>query len=790
MAHQIDIRVEEPICVVRRKYPITQGCPFPQGALHDSRQVRLLIQDGAELPLQTQTLATWPDGSIKWLLMDTRLDLRPRQIVDLCLEYGPDIAASPVNTLLQVRSDVDGLSVDTGALALRLNRRGPALVATAGAAIRDDGTPQMTVRDEQGTVYTGQVEHLEVEEQNALRAVVKATGGFVADDGRRGLSWIIRFYVYADQPFVKLYHTFFHDQDNPIFFRLQEMVLRLPLVIESDPHVMTGTPPWGVSHGDDWGVRSEQVAFSEMTYGKHTIFGVSEDRIEHGYTSHGWVYAGDANSGVQLKLRHPAQNYPKRYTADGNSLEVHLYPDPTGWTPATKKGLKYTELHQTTDGEFEGALQVPQGMAKTHELFLYAGPAAVDLVAAAEWAAAFEYPLLLEIDSCAYADSGALGTFPRHYPEYWRMEASLTDVGSGMTGGGLVGMINYGDTGITTVENGKQKTLTTDNLAYDHIRGPLRQFLRRGDQSFFWQAEAMALHLMDVDTIRHSTQFPERIGGPSVIWSQYHHYTDTSRTELVIPRTAHVWVGGLLDFYYLTGYRRALETLELTGTFCAGTRKRVGWDNMPPTFRDDWENPRLDMTVDGYPDWYSIRRAGWALTGMTDLYEAKPGPALAEEIRGMIRVLERWQDADGRWRSRFGAFMRSAEVFMHAAALNGLFRAYELLGDETAKELCVKGCRFIATTTITKDGLMYYKESPVNNSTPINSNLLAIRPMVFAYRQTGEAAILKAMWRMFRWSMDRNEVKSCLVHNALWALPLFHEAGLLQVWKNEEIEEA
>jgi len=208
---------------------------------------------------------------------------------------------------------------------------------------------------------------------------------------------------------------------------------------------------------------------------------------------------------------------------------------------------------------------------------------------------------------------------------------------------------------------------------------------------------------------------------------------------------------------------------------------------MPANFRDDWEDPRLDMTVEGYPDWYSIRRAGWALTGMTDLYEANPDPALGQEIRAMIRVLGRWQDADGRWRSRFGSFMRSAEVFMHAAALNGLVRAYELIGDPAAKELCIRGCRFISTKTVTRDGLMYYKESPVNNTGPASSNILAFRPKVFAYEQTGDPAILQAMWRLFRWHLEREEIKGFMVHHALWALPTFHKAGLLDVWKNEEI---
>jgi rhamnogalacturonyl hydrolase YesR len=291
---------------------------------------------------------------------------------------------------------------------------------------------------------------------------------------------------------------------------------------------------------------------------------------------------------------------------------------------------------------------------------------------------------------------------------------------------------------------------------------------------------------MDVDTVHHSTLTPERTGGQRTIWSQFHHYTDTGRTELVTPRTSHVWFGGLIDFYHITGYRRALEVAGLTGRYCAGTRSRVGWDSMPADFRDRWDDPRFDMTVEGYPDWYSPRRAGWALTGIADLYEVNRDPTLADEMAAMVTVLSRWQDADGRWRSRFGAFARATEVFMVASILYGLERVWELTGNEKAKELLIRGCRFIATVTVTREGLMYYKEAPINAG-PGSANILAFRPMVFAYRETGDAAILRAMWRQFRWMIEQGGPRGWEVKDALWALPLFREQGLLERWRDDGV---
>ena len=773
MTTPISAQVEEPACVARQNYPVTHGCPFPQGHLFDTQHVRIVNGERVEIPVQSRILASWPDGSVKWLLLDTQMDLRPREVVPPSIEYGDEIKRKGFETPLQIKPADNGFRIETGALTMQLNATGPVLIGGLnGWTLPPE--PQMTMKDANDVTYTGQVEALEIEESNALRAVIRADGRFISDDGQAGLNWIIRFYIYAHQPFVKLYHTFVHKMDEPVIFQMREMVLRVPMPSSDRAHIMTGSPKWGIAHGDDWEMVTEPVTMWETGVNQYTLLGTPEGRINRRTVSHGWIYKGGPEHGVMLKLRHPAQNYPKVYTADRDGVAMHLYPNADAWTPPQETGRKYSELNLTPDGEYAGALSIPQGMAKTHELFLYAGPAAKDLTEAAEWTAAWEFPLLLEIDSAAYADSGALGMFPRHYPEYWRMEEVLrANVGNGMSGARLTGLMNVGDTGTTTIEDGKEKTLTTDNLSYDHTRAVLRQYLRRGDQSLFWQSESMAMHLMDVDTVHHSTLTPERIGGPRQQWSQFHHYTDTDRLELAVPRTSHVWIGGLLDYYYITGYRRALEAVQLTGGFCAGTRQRVGWDNMPADFNVKWEDPRLDMTVEGYPDWYSPRRAGWALTGMTDLYEATSDAHVADEIRAMVDVLKNWQDSEGRWRFRFGAFMYGTQVFMVAAILNGLMRTYELLGDETARELCIRGCRFLATGTVTPDGLMYYKESPMNNSAPISANVLTFRPMVFAYEQTSDPALLRVIWRQFLWMMDGGGPKGYEVKDVLWALPTF-----------------
>jgi hypothetical protein len=50
--------------------PVTVGLPFPRGGLQDTGSLSLAGADGRPIRLQAEPLARWPDGSVKWLLLD------------------------------------------------------------------------------------------------------------------------------------------------------------------------------------------------------------------------------------------------------------------------------------------------------------------------------------------------------------------------------------------------------------------------------------------------------------------------------------------------------------------------------------------------------------------------------------------------------------------------------------------------------------------------------------------------------------------------------------------------
>ena len=119
-AATVKLTVKEPSGVRQTGWPVTSGIPFACGALKDDRNVTLLAADGVEVPLQTETLSRWPDGSVRWLLLDFQVDLSAREKKQFSLHHGQEIRRGAVERPIQVRRESGAVVIDTGPARLRL----------------------------------------------------------------------------------------------------------------------------------------------------------------------------------------------------------------------------------------------------------------------------------------------------------------------------------------------------------------------------------------------------------------------------------------------------------------------------------------------------------------------------------------------------------------------------------------------------------------------------------------------------------------------------------------------
>jgi len=87
-AGRVPLRLYAPIPHVPSPWPVTCGIPFPRGLLGSDRHVRVVDGQGRPVPTQTSTTSRWPDGSVRWILLDFR---HSGGAPAYALEYGPDI---------------------------------------------------------------------------------------------------------------------------------------------------------------------------------------------------------------------------------------------------------------------------------------------------------------------------------------------------------------------------------------------------------------------------------------------------------------------------------------------------------------------------------------------------------------------------------------------------------------------------------------------------------------------------------------------------------------------------
>ncbi len=106
----ITLTIEETEGIDRINEPVTSGVPFEEGVLTNKDNVRLF--DGVtELPLQTNVTSKWPDGSIKWLLLDFQADVLANTSKTLTLKYNQGFKLS--SSEITVIEDALAITVDT-----------------------------------------------------------------------------------------------------------------------------------------------------------------------------------------------------------------------------------------------------------------------------------------------------------------------------------------------------------------------------------------------------------------------------------------------------------------------------------------------------------------------------------------------------------------------------------------------------------------------------------------------------------------------------------------------------
>ena len=214
------------------------------------------------------------------------------------------------------------------------------------------------------------------------------------------------------------------------------------------------------------------------------------------------------------------------------------------------------------------------GVAKTHEFWVHYFPGKPDAKRLGAFFQAAQDPLLATCDPAYVSSTKAAGELPPADPlhqKYFGYDAWLDRaLDAHLKRRDEVreyGMLNFGDWY-------GERSVNWGNLEYDLAHGLFLQYLRTGDRRFFDRAAVAARHHVDVDVVHATNEHlknpwgsPPRVGD---IWLHCLNHTGGYYEDAPLPvsRTyqmghstnfGHVWVSGDLDYYYLTGDRRAYD---------------------------------------------------------------------------------------------------------------------------------------------------------------------------------------------------------------------------------------
>ena len=647
----IELSIQEPLGIARPHYPVTMGVPFPEGTLKSEQDLRVEA-GGDALPLQTRTMLTWPDGSVKWVLLDFQADLRPGldNRVRLCYDRGDRPAHSTPVTISE--ENEEGI-ICTGDLELTIASSGafPIRTATlAGRTILPEGALRSDLTVD-GTTYILHVNGAPVvEEPGPLRGVLRVEGRAVAEDGSTSFDATARIYVWAGHPTAKIYLTLTHRMpQRRVHLESWGVHLRPRLSETRDGFLVsscaTGHRKAFVDDPIDGG-RTLRVGLVDMPFApwepssremeneetpeqprradpQYTILPGEDGEASEQRPGADWhtlmpaaPVLSDGETTVSFWCRRTWHNAPKEAALTRDGIDLHLYP---AWAEP---------------------LEWYRGVAKTHELILDLRSGLPDRDERLAFTCGFEKEPAPQVATRNWmVDSGVFGPIFRYQPERYRwwefiLRAAINKHTFNVQADPLMGfsILNYGD--FWRVGRGGQWY----NNEMDKGYGLILQMVRTGYPIVMEHIEPIIHHQVDVDTI-HDDEEDWRIG------AQRYHFA--KHGAMVPPSLCHEWIDGPLFYYLLTGYTRAEEVALVRvehfiaaidrGAHRVKTLTRVAGyplmalSRMYENYREERYLTTCEKILDWLDDWYA-EDGGFFYEGFTPPGHAKVGTALSDGI--------------------------------------------------------------------------------------------------------------------------------------------------------------
>ncbi|UBZ05619.1 hypothetical protein LDL76_09560 [Salegentibacter mishustinae] len=426
-----------------------------------------------------------------------------------------------------------------------------------------------------------------------------------------------------------------------------------------------------------------------------------EDTLRQSQKANGWISISDSSQGISLGIKNFLNEYPKELQIDPSTKSLNGYIWPSDIEPKSFE-RKHTELDGGMLGNFA------QGITKTTEFIYYFHEKEEDKEIEKVMSYSLKSPVA-HVPPEWYANSkiyGNMAPFSKKHPEFENaLQYKFNWIAFNQRWEPWLGIFDYGDAK-NYYFNDEWHQWNNNEPTVDFQLWT--NFMRTGNPKYYYMAESMSKHTMDVDNVHwpRKRTYVGEINDAIDFWN----YIDEpeSTPYLGIGRrhaeehwyallSAHVWIQGWIASYYLTGDHRALEVAKMTGDTYL---KRIWGEH-------DLRGRRLYLSV----------------LNLVELYDATKSMKYRKELDERVDIMLELQKEQG------GNLLLDRYGYSQTYVAQGLYKYYQLTKDEKIKKALVDHARWVR------------KIPPLNHQ--MESYLASIYPLILGYEFTGEKIYLE-----------------------------------------------
>jgi len=656
MSANVDLSftVNNPQFIEMTGVPLRASVPMPEGAITDpAKELALVDEEGRAVNAQWKVLAPWPDGSVRFVLIDYAVarmapeESRQFRLVDSSKAKGE----APDSPSLDLKDTDDAVEIDTGRLRVKLSKKQFSLfeeLALDGKQLHVDwDRGDMVIEDTVGQIFRASEGefNVTVEDAGPIRAVVLVEGKFGSRNGSF-LDYRLRYHFVANCAHTLLVHTS-RNREEPregVDFRRISIEGRLnlgPKNVRRLRHGASGklTLQKDLDIPENVNIDIPVQCYSPRLRNKRSLRQDPDTAawsMLHKVANEDWgICAGVVDlhdpelGGMSFHVQDATLNGPIHLASDDQTFTIDVFPE-------DKEPFHFN-----------------QGMGKTRDIQLsFHGPE-LSAAEAIDSAGLLSYPGVLGATAEWYRECRIADVHRTLVPQnrkYMLLEMKIETLLRAQPSHLWPKSVGWQDYGDEVTNRGRMMEWGVhqfSNNEEDYIHALMIDAWRKGRG---YDGVPAVRHLMDIDYIDFSTE-PQRDGGDCP------HAAGHTDGE-VYP--SHQWCEGLLLYYLGTGDPEALRI-----------SKRIG-DNLLY-----WINGPYNRAM-----YFTSREAGWPLLSLACLYNYTREEKYIEGAMNVVNELCDRFEKRGQAMFEYPAGSGRYTPYNNPWLYDGVWEVYRVTNDE------------------------------------------------------------------------------------------------------------